>query len=150
MRETAGGLYPDLNAASILGNFSRRTKMLVFSFFVTKGLDGKPIVPVDRAYAEAFELAVDTQKLGHLRLLRVDLPRKAILESDKNAENFSKTAKLYGAQEMTERIVLYELDGRTFLGGFQLYRYASGWKICSLHSNLAGLPATVQQYAGAL
>ena len=146
-------MYRDLNEAAILGGFTGQIKTLSYSFFVTDGLDGKPVTPADRAYAETFEEAVDPKKLADLRLLRVDPPMKFTLESEKNMENFSEMAKLYGAEEMTERIVLYELDGRTFMGGFGLYRYASGWRICRLYSNLAGLSptgaavaATEQQY----
>ena len=154
---STSGLYRDLNEAALLGNFANQIKTLSYSFFVTKGLDGIPVTPADRAYAEAFEEAVDPKKLAGLKLLRVDPPVKSILESAKNVENFGKMARLYGAEEMTERIALYELEGRTFMGGFGLYRYASGWKICRLNSILAGLSATgaavettAQQYAGML
>ena len=139
---STSGLYQDLNTATVLGNFANQMKMLIYSFFVSDGMDGKPVTPADRAYAEVFEKAVDAEKLANLKLLRVDPPMKSILESGKNIENFTKMAKLHGAEEMTERIVLYELDGQTFLGGFVCYRYASGWKIFRLGSSLAGLSAT--------
>ncbi len=150
-------MYRDLNEAAILGNLANQIKTLSFSFFVTDGLDGTPVTPADRAYAEAFEEAVDSKKLAGLKLLRIDPPMKSILESEKNIENFSEMAKLYGAEEMTERIALYDLDGRTFVGGFGLYRYASGWKIFRLYSSLAGVSptgaaveTTAQEYAGML
>jgi hypothetical protein len=154
---STGDMYKDLNEAALMGGFANQIKTLIYSFFVTEGLDGTPVTPADRAYAEEFERAVDAKKLANLKLLRIDPPMKSILESAKNVENFGKMAKLYGAEEMTERIALYELDGRTFVGGFGLYRYASGWKICRLYSNLAGLSAmgaaaetTTQQYEGML
>ncbi len=82
---------------------------------------------------------------------------KSILESEQNVENFTKQAKLYGAEEMTERIALYELDSKTFLGGFGLFRYESGWKIVRLYSNLAGMssygaaePASMETYVSLL
>ena len=131
----------DLNEANHIGSFASQIKALTYSFFITDGIDGKPVTPADRAYAQA-EKAVDLKSLSNMILLRIDPPAKSNLESEKNVENFNKMAELYGAEEMTERIVLYELDGQTFMGGFGLYRYASGWKICRFYSNLAGLPLT--------
>lgn len=58
--------------------------------------------------------------------------------SEKNIENFNKHAQLYGADEQTERVVLYELNGEYYCGGFQIMRYKNNWKIISLYSNLAG------------
>lgn len=151
------GLYKELNEAAIAGSFAGQIKMLLYSFFVTAGLEGSSVAPADRAYALEFQEAVAAEQLAGLRLLRVDPPKKAVLESEKNRENFARMAEIYGAQEMTERIVLYELGGRTFLGGFGLYRYGSGWKICRLHSSLAGLSptgaaveASPEEYAGML
>ena len=150
-------LYRELNSASVQGNFANQMKMLIYSFFITDGLDGRPLMPADRSYAEAFETAVDAQKLANLNLIRIDPPMKTVLEITRNIENFTKMAKLYGAQEMTERIVLYELDCHTFVGGFGIYRYAHGWKICRFYSSLAGTtatgavqPATLQEYIGIL
>lgn len=149
-------MFRDLNNTATAGAFAGQIKIMVYSFFVTEGLDGKPVM-ADRNYAENFAKAVDPQKLHDLKLLRVDPPVKSLLESTKNVENFTKAAKIYGAEEQTERIVLYELNGETYAGGFGLYRYASGWKICRLNSNLAGQPSygtvtkmTEQEYEGLL
>ena len=107
------------------GGFTLLTCTMVLSILALPALtsasaEADTSVEDDRAYAEAFEEAVDPKKLADLRLLRVDPRMKSTLESEKNMENFSEMAKLYGAEEMTERIVLYELDGRTFMGGFGL------------------------------
>jgi len=148
--------FRDLNAASTLGSLATQAKVLVYSFFVTEGLGGQS-VSADRAYAEGFQQAVDASKLASLKLLRIDPPKKSHLWNAHNIQNFDRTARLFGADAMTERIALYDLDGKTFAGGFGLYRFPSGWKICRLASNLAGLPvtgaaqpATLQDYADML
>jgi hypothetical protein len=150
-------LYRDLDAAATLGSLANQTKMLVYSFFVTEGLDGQPLMPADRAYAEEFQKAVDPSKLADLELVRIDPPMKRLLWTANNINNFNKMANLYGAETMTERIALYELDGQTFVGGFGLYRYESGWKIFKLNSTLAGtsatgaaMSATLEDYEGML
>lgn len=150
-------LYRDLDAAATLGSLANQTKMLIYSFFVTDGLDGQPVMPADRAYAEEFQQVVDPSNLIDLELVRIDPPMNRILWTAKNINNFNKMANIYGAETMTERIALYKLDGQTFVGGFGLYRYESGWKIFKLNSSLAGtsangaaMPATLEDYESLL
>ena len=136
------GLFAQMNKISAMGTLVSQMKMMIYSFFVPEVKEGKPMyVGGSLEDGNKFAEAVDPGKLKNLKLLRIDPPRQDILNSKLNVENFTKTAVLCGAQEMTERIVLYELDGRLFLGGFGLLRYADGWKIQRLNSNLAGLSA---------
>lgn len=135
----ASETYRDLNYAGFLGALASQYKMLCYGFFVTDGMDGHNIAPADAVYAEAFQEAVDPANLARLTLVRVDPPRKDALESAENVKTFDKEARGYGAAEKTERIVLWELDGRYFVSGFTLYRYEGGWKIAGLVSSLAGV-----------
>jgi hypothetical protein len=151
-------LFVEMNKISAMGTLVNQMKMMIYSFFVPEVKDGKPMyVGVGMDDAKKFAEAVDPGKLKNLKLLRIDPPVQNILNSEKNIENFQKMAVLYGAQEMTERIALYELDGKTYLGGFGLLRYGDGWKILRLNSNLAGLSAmgtveeiTIDEYASLL
>lgn len=133
-------MFAEINKASALSTLANQTKMMVYSFFVPEVKGGTTMyVGGDREDAQAFAEAVDPGKLKNLKLLRIDPPVQHILNSEKNVENFTKMAVVYGAEEMTERIVLYELDGKLFLGGFGLLRYGEGWKILRLNSILANL-----------
>lgn len=136
------GLFAQMNKITAMATLVNQMKMMVYSFFVPEVKEGKPMYVGGSADdAKKFAEAVDPGKLKNLKIVRIDPPRQDILNSEKNVENFTKMAVLYGAQEMTERIVLYELDGKMYLGGFGLLRYADGWKIQRLNSNLAGLSA---------
>lgn len=135
-------LYAEMNKIAAMGTLVSQMKMMVYSFFVPEVKDGITIyVGGGKDDAKKFAEAVNPDKLKGLKILRIDPPMQDILNSEKNIENFQKWAKIYGAQEMTERIVLYGLDGKLYLGGFGLLRYEDGWKIQRLNSNLAGLSA---------
>ncbi len=118
-------------------------KMMIYSFFVPEVREEKPMYIGKNFHdVEGFAQAVDPSKLNQLKLLRIDPPTPYIWKDEKNAALFQKQAELNGAQELTERIALYELDGMTYLGGFSLFRYGDGWKIQRLHSILAGTSTT--------
>jgi hypothetical protein len=151
-------LFAEMNKISAMYTLVNQMKMMIYSFFVPEVKEGITMYvggSVDDA--KKFAEAVDPGKLKNLKLLRIDPPMQNMLNSAKNIENFQKMAALYGAQEMTERIVLYELDGKTYLGGFGVLRYGEGWKIQRLGSNLAGLSAfgtveetTIDEYVSLL
>ena len=130
--------YRDLNESAFLGSLASQYKMMCYGFFVTDGMDGRNIAPADAAYAETFQEAVDPANLSRLTLVRVDPPLKDRLENENIVENFGKEALCYGAAEKTERIALWELDGRYYMSGFALYRYESGWKIARLRLRAGG------------
>ncbi len=133
------GLFAEMNRITAMGMLVNQMKMMVYSFFVPEVKEGITMYVGGGAdEAKKFAEAVDPGKLKNLKLLRIDPPMQNILYSEKNIESFQKVAKFYGAQDMTERIVLYELDGKIYLGGFGLLRYGDGWKIQRLYSNLAG------------
>jgi hypothetical protein len=47
-------------------------------------------------------------------------------------------AKVYGADELTERLALVQVNGNHYAVGFQLVRYGGDWKVLGQVSNLAG------------
>ena len=56
-----------------------------------------------------------------------------------SAEYFEKTAKRIGAQDMAERVILIEYEGKTYMTGFTLAQYHDKWYVTSLTSNSAQL-----------
>jgi hypothetical protein len=59
----------------------------------------------------------------------------------KYMENAAKMAKIFGADESTERVVLVSLDQNYYYLGFTLLRYGGNWKISGRNSHLANTDA---------
>jgi hypothetical protein len=132
-------LFREMNRISAMGDIVRQIKMMVYSFFVPEVSEGTLLYSGGGLEeAEAFQSAVDPSQLKGLVLLLIDTPNKEIMYSETNIANFQKQAKIYGAQDLTERVVLYQLGGKIFEGGFGLLLYEDSWKIFRLNSNLAG------------
>ncbi len=56
------------------------------------------------------------------------------MENDGYKRNCEATCTTYGADEYAERVVLYDLNGTYFYGGFTLLRFGDSWKLISLSS----------------
>jgi hypothetical protein len=55
--------------------------------------------------------------------------------------NAAAQAAVYGADELTERLALLELDGDTYGLGFTLLRYGDRWLVSGQSSPIAGTSA---------
>lgn len=77
---------------------------------------------------------LDSARLAGLTTQRID----QVKGPGKLDENLAEAAKLVGADESREYVVLYELDGETYLGGVGVLRYGDDWQIDSLQSSFAG------------
>jgi hypothetical protein len=135
-------LYVEMNKISLLGDLARQTKAFIYSFFETKGMDGSPITPISQDDVSQFVKSVDPSALKALKVTKIEIPSPDVYNSSINLANFKRMASFYGADDMAERVVLYNLNGKNFGGGFRLLRYGSDWKIFGLNSNLAGQPVT--------
>ena len=79
-------------------------------------------------------------KIYSLKLIKTGIPIKHKHNKEQIEEQYyKKVSKCYGADELTERIVLYGLNGTYYYGGFQLLRYGSQWKVLSLDSFITGI-----------
>lgn len=131
--------YQAINRANNLGRLAGQMRGFVFSL---TGSEEALAMSVGKSYpleegenqAVQFIEEVNPNVLKRLSIVRIDLPNSDYYES----EQFEVSQKVYirrfGAQELTERYVLYELDGRTYVGGFTLLRFGDNWKIDNLTS----------------
>ena len=78
----------------------------------------------------------------------VAVPGPADKARDRLAKNFETQAKLYGADQLVQRLWLYEFDGKSYLGGASLVHFADGWKILNLGSYFGRMSATGAVAAG--
>ena len=136
-------------AAQILG----QTKMLVYSLLSTETIDGNTIVPADKQRADAFVAQVDPARLAGLTVRDIRYSNPTYEHNPKNLETAARQAAMYGADELTERLALVELDGKLYEVGFTLLRYGEEWGIYSQVANLANtpilgtaVPTTLEEY----
>ena len=85
---------------------------------------------------------MDPSRLASLKVASVKFPIASLASDSKTLANFAAQAKVYGADEMTERLALFQWNGKYYEAGFQLLRYGQGWLVVSQTSYLAGLDAT--------
>lgn len=129
-----GALNRYQQASWILG----QVRNLVYGLLSDEEVDGRVITPVDADQIAAFVAAVDPTRLAGLRVLDVRFPVPDMATNERYLANNAALAAIYGADEMTERLALIELDGQTHALGFTLLRYGDAWKVSSQSAPIAG------------
>lgn len=129
-------LYEDLNAQMRSGELSRQMLLFCYSFFVEGNLNEPQKVETEREVRQFVE-TVNPAQLRELEIVRIDEPYPDLLYEDVAQEMFEKQAEALGADEMTERIVLYRLNGKHYAGGFALLRYGNQWLVYRFNSIIA-------------
>jgi hypothetical protein len=129
--------YAEINKAELTSQILRQVKMFAYSLLSSEETaSGAPIM-MDAERINTFIRDVDPTRLATITVKRIDaLP---ILNNPKALENSTALAKTYGADNSTERVVLFSFEGKDYLAGFGLLQYGDNWKILSQHSNYAGL-----------
>jgi hypothetical protein len=119
-------MFVEMNELRAKAEMAQATKFFVYSLLTDRDPGGSQTVESD-AEIRAFVQAVNPARLAMLRVVRIDQPRKSL--GPEAQELFKRQATRYGADEMTERVALYELSSQFFWSGFQLSRYDKTWKI---------------------
>ncbi len=133
--------YADMNRTLQSGRLLGQVRMLVYSLLSSEKIDGSTIVPADKARADTFIKQVDPSRLAGLSVTDIRFPIAKYEQDERYLANAAATAASYGADEQTERLALFSLDGKFYDVGFTLLRYGTGWKVSSQVSNLAGTSA---------
>ncbi len=135
-------LYVDLNKAQMTAQISSQVKILSFSLLSTEQVDTGITIMMDIDGARNFIKAVDPKKLSQLDVKKIATPNKTVMSSTKYQDNATKLAKVYGADESTERVALFSFEQNFYYVGFTILRYGQNWKISSQTSPLSGISST--------
>jgi hypothetical protein len=146
MAPAAYPMFVELNELRAKADLAQATKFLVYGLLTDIDPAGAESMDSDAAI-QTFLQAVNPARLAKLKIVRIDQPRRSEINSLKAQDLFKKLARLSGADEMTQRIALYELSGQLFYSGFQLSRYGKVWKIDTLEATFGG-PLTGGSPAG--
>jgi len=136
--------YKAINQSYFLNQIVFQIRNFTYSFSesdaVKSVIGGSPYSTAnDVTAADEFVKAVDPNNIKALTVVRIDKPYPEILNEAQAIKNFKIQAKVYGADDGTERVVLYKINGKYYKGGFTLYRYSKNWKIVYLNSVFAGM-----------
>jgi len=138
---TGYAFYADLDRyGQAYVNFNQ-VRGLALSLLTTQPVD-EPIVPVTADQARQYVKSADPAQLTGLKVVEIKFPMAKFVADSKTLANFAAQAKVYGADELTERLALIAWNGKDYAVGFTLVRYGSDWKVLSQVSNLAGTSAT--------
>lgn len=146
-------MYAQLNRLELLSTYAFYIKVFCYSFYASEPLDGSIIrVQDEPEKVAAFIASVTPEQLADLTINKAF---QLIILPGRMKETWQKQNLPIGADESSEVVVLYELNGQYFLGGFHLLRYGKNWKIDGLYSLLAGMTndggvtkMTVTEFAG--
>ncbi|HEY1134418.1 MAG TPA: hypothetical protein VGE77_07555 [Nocardioides sp.] len=89
----------------------------------------------DGPSAQEIAEALDSSRLESLRAQRIE----RVEGPERLEEQYAESARLVGAEERREYLVLYEWDGDTYLGAVGLLRYGDEWRIDTLSSPIANV-----------
>jgi hypothetical protein len=137
---TSHPFYVENNKLLLSSQISNRVKMFAFSLLSPEmGNPANGFSLLDSEQAARFVQEVNPQRLASLELQKTGLPDKTVMSSANYLENASELAKIYGADESTERVALFLFENNYFYLGFTLLRYGENWKISSQTSPLADI-----------
>jgi hypothetical protein len=128
--------YAEVNRAQLQGQLLEQARMLAYSLLDDQVTSANLVSPVDAAWATTFATTTSTAKLAGLTVTEVAFPLASKKDDATLKAAWAKSAAAWGADEQTERIALLTLDGRTWLAGFTLLRYGSGWGVSNQAANL--------------
>lgn len=99
------------------------------------------ILEVDAERMARFTAAIDPARLAGIAVTEISPPSVPAGSEARYNENVAKIARIYGADEYAERVVVFSFEGSDYLIGFQLLRYGDDWKVMDQSSPLGGTNA---------
>lgn len=130
-------LYVEINRVQQTYRILQPVRNLVYSLLASEVQEsGLAFIEMDGRDATHFVKDVDPERLRSLEVEEIDVPAPEQMGSDRYQENAEELASIYGADEMTERVVLVSFEDEYYVLGFTLLRYGKSWKISAQYSAL--------------
>src|SRR5690554_4600785 len=120
-----------------MANLSRKIKVFCYSILSTEKEDYCVVHSPNEKRLSAFIDSSDPAGLSELEIVSIDKPD--ILESDQHKANEIRKIKCFGADDGTDRIVLFKIKGESgfYFIGFHLLKYGESWKIDDFFSYIS-------------
>jgi hypothetical protein len=133
------------SAQMIKDNFADQTGYFALTLLGGEVSGPDPYDPADALWSPAFFKGSDIVKLKDLTILRIDKPYLTDYDLEADSDVYNESMKnnkaVWGADGFTERIVLLQHNGKTFMAGFTLLQYGGVWGIKSAASDFMDIPS---------
>lgn len=135
--------YAEMNKAQFSWQILFQAKNLAYGFLTPQQelLDGRPVLNMDSEATASFMNEVNPERLAQLEVAKIGLPHPEIAHTERSQEYWNIHAQIYGADELTERVVLLRFEGDYYYVGFALLRYGENWKISNAASAMGSTNA---------
>lgn len=133
--------FVDLNKTQVAAQIATQVKILAYSLLSTEKVNEGTTIIMDLDKANTFIQSVDPKRLANLEIKKIVIPSKKNMDTAQYRDNAAKRARVYMADELTERVVLFSFEQNYYALGFTLLRYGDNWKIISQNSPMANTPA---------
>jgi len=130
--------YVEQNKAQFSAQISTQVKFFVYGLLFNEEVSPGKVVMMDAEKAAKFAKDVNPSRLASIEVLKIGLPNKKVTTSARYMEDMNKAARVYGADESTERVALFSFEQNYYFVGFTLFRYGEIWKISSQSSAISG------------
>jgi hypothetical protein len=130
--------YVDMNKVQLASRILNQVKAFTYSLLSDVKVDGTLVLNVNADAVATLTKAMDPQRLAGIKVERIDIPAKTLMNDPKYISNATKSAAVYGADESTERVALFSFEGNDYVVGFTLLRYGDTWKVSNQSSPIAG------------
>jgi hypothetical protein len=133
-------VFAQINCVKKMSFLAQQVKIMMYSILTDEKIDGKTIFQPGDDRIEQFAKNADSRRLAGLKVVKIELPISAEILNSERARTYAlREAKIYGADDMTEKIVVYQLGPNYFVGGMHLLKYGKYWRIVSLNSTYANM-----------
>lgn len=130
-------MYVDLNKIQFTAQIFNQVKFFTQSLLSSEDVGQGITIKIDSERIDKFIEDVDPAGLALLKVEKIVLPSKELMSGTRYQEIAAKNARSYGADESTERVVLFSFGEDYYLVGFTILRYGENWKISSQASPMA-------------
>ena len=131
--------YAEINKMQAAADILNGVKWLAYGLLSDEDMEAGLIYPVDAERVARFITDVHPARLSTIKIKQIRLPDETLVKDTRYLEGAATLAAIYGADELTERVVLFSFEGSDYYIGFTLLRYADTWKIKDQASPLAGV-----------
>ena len=132
-------------AETIKNDYAGQTAYFALTLLKGEISGPDPYDPEDKGWSADFLKDPNLVKLKDLTVLRIDKPYLADydLEADSDVyrESMKNNTAVWGADVLTERIALFQHNGKTFMAGFTLIQYGGVWGIKSVACDFVDIPS---------